>query len=287
MLPLGHELYPRLPPELDVQIIGHLRNDLRALRRCSLVSTGWASIARPHKFRKITVSYHDDVVRLQAVLDADPGLGSFVRHVEIFPPVQFSTKLGGPSESVYVKLRSVGNRKVVTLLPDGKQALYGLARIDDTASTRLVVTTIQRFKSATKLSLVACHIFLHDLIAALGAMSGLQDLAMQYCDIIWGSAPGQPTAPSSSLPIQLRHVTIDPAPPNFCVLGGTYLAAVCFRHPAGTRTIQTKSLNMVYTVRQTITTGSWALGVLSEILEEVSMTFDLHQQAILSLHAGE
>lgn len=283
MLSLGHELSARLPAELDVQIIGYLRDDLAALRSCSLVRKDWLSVARPHKFRKITLKYHDDVTRLLAVLDTCPELASLVKAIEFFPPVQFANLQGRPKS---VRLRSMITHDVESL-SRRKPVLYGLVRIEDTKSTRLVVTTIQRFKSATKLSFIACHIFLRDFMAALGAMSGLQDLVIQHCDIILGSAARLAAAPSTCLPVQLRHVTIDPAPPAFCVIGGTYLAPICFRGAGGAPSMQTRSLYLVYTSISTMRTGTWALGVLSETLEEVSITFDLLGEAITSLHACE
>lgn len=76
-------LRPRLPPELQDQIIDHLHSDKHALRACALVSREWRTSGQFHLFRSVRVSNPGALAALNGFLDSAVHLRGHIRSLEV------------------------------------------------------------------------------------------------------------------------------------------------------------------------------------------------------------
>ena len=182
----------KIPPELNIQIIHCLSDDLRALRNCSLTCQQWSEVARPLKFHEVTFGYVEDLTRFRALVDGNPEIRDLVKAVHIRTPSAFA------HPSLFSMATGEIGGEVPSSLPAGKTALYPVFKDtspdaiqgrmytngdQDGAITRAVTDTLQLLQHATKLTVSLCHIEDRSLGNILTSLPKLEHFEIVWCDI--------------------------------------------------------------------------------------------------------
>ena len=205
----------KTPPELNIQIIQHLSDDLQSLRNCSLTCLHWSEIARPLKFYEVTFQYVEDLSRFRALVDEDPRLSDLVKAVHIRTPNAYAHPL-------LLGFSGEGDRREVASAPlAGMTALYPVlanpsmdlefpdSNFDngdtDGEATGIVTDMFHVLRKATKLSLSLCRVEDIRLADIVESLPNLQHLELLWCDVFRGVTHRRPLSPRPQLRKLLLH----------------------------------------------------------------------------------